>query len=96
LVLAEALASGVPVVASRTGPIPEIVREGETGLFFEPNDARDLARALDRLLGDPALRRRMGQRGREDALERFSLPTMVRRLESLYERVVAEVRSRTA
>jgi glycosyltransferase involved in cell wall biosynthesis len=95
LVLVEALASGVPVVASRTGPMPEIVWEGETGLLFEPGDARDLARALDRLLGDPAMRRRMGRKGREDALARFSLPTMVHRLESLYERVVSESRART-
>ena len=87
LVLAEALASGVPVVASRTGPVPEIVREEETGLLFAPGDSRGLAATLHRLLAAPALRREMGCRGRVDAVARFALPAMVHRLESLYERV---------
>lgn len=90
LVMVEALASGTPVVASRMGPTPEIVRETETGLLFAPGDPHALADALERLLGNPALCHEMGRRGREDALARFALPQMVRHLERLYETVHAE------
>jgi glycosyltransferase involved in cell wall biosynthesis len=87
LVVAEALACGVPVIASRTGPIPEIVREGETGLLFAPGDDEGLARCLEELMADPPRRARMGERGRGDAVERFSLVPMVQQMESLYERI---------
>ena len=87
LALVEALACGVPVVASRTGPIPELVREGETGFLIEPGNAAELAASLAVLLRDDGRRREMGEIGREDAVARFSLPGMVRQLEGLYERV---------
>lgn len=87
LVLTEALACGIPVVATRTGPVPEIVRDGETGRLFEPGDTSGLARELVDLLRNPDERRVMGERGREDAVARFSLPIMMRRLESLYSTV---------
>jgi glycosyltransferase involved in cell wall biosynthesis len=85
LVLAEALACGVPVVASRTGPMPEVVRDGVTGLLFEPTNSGDLARMMSLLLGDPHRRAEMGRQGRDDACRRFSLPRMVREIEALYE-----------
>jgi glycosyltransferase involved in cell wall biosynthesis len=94
LVLVEALASGIPVVASRTGPASEIVREGETGFLFTPGDPVGLARALACLLADPERRHEMGRRGRQDAVERFALPTMVRRIEALYERTHADADAR--
>jgi glycosyltransferase involved in cell wall biosynthesis len=84
LVLVEALASGTPVVASRVGPVPEIVLDGETGLLVEPSDPAGLAKALARLLQNRELRLRMGQRGRQDAVARFNLPRMVHSLEQLY------------
>ena len=87
LALVEALACGVPAVASRTGPIPELVREGETGFLIEPGNAKELAASLAVLLLDDDRRRVMGELGREDAVARFSLPNMVRQLEGLYERV---------
>ncbi len=65
IVLLEAMAAGLPVVASRTGGIPEVVSEGETGLLVEPGDPDGLAAALHRLAEDPGLRARMGRRGRE-------------------------------
>jgi len=92
IVLVEALASGIPIIASRTGPTPEIILEGETGLLVEPNDPDALAAALAALAADPARRRAMGDRGRQDAVLRFALPPMVRRLEALYERIVLEDR----
>ena len=65
LVALEAMAHGLPVVASRAGAIPETVREGETGFLFEPGDSAELARRLRSVLDDPALRARMGVAGRE-------------------------------
>jgi phosphatidylinositol alpha-1,6-mannosyltransferase len=66
----EASASGLPVIGSRSGGIPEAVREGETGLLVDSDDPAALAAAAIRLLGDEALRRRMGAAGRV-AVERY-------------------------
>jgi colanic acid/amylovoran biosynthesis glycosyltransferase len=62
--LMEALACGVPVVATRLSGIPELIRDDETGLLAEPADAGGLRRALERLLGDPAAARRRVEAGR--------------------------------
>lgn len=69
----EAMAQGKPVVGSRMGGIPELVAEGETGLLFEAGNVVELGACLDRLMGDPALRRRMGQAARARAEREFSL-----------------------
>jgi len=60
----DAMACGLPCVGTRIEAIPEIVREGETGLLVPPGDPIPLALALERLLGDPVLARAMGARGR--------------------------------
>jgi glycosyltransferase involved in cell wall biosynthesis len=64
LVLAEAMASGLPVVSTRLAGVPDLVRSEQTGLLVEPGDPRALADALDRLLRDDALRRRLAAAGR--------------------------------
>src|SRR5437667_7159 len=64
IAIVEASASGLPVIASRSGGIPEAVREGETGCLVEPDDPAAVAAAAIRLLGDEALRRRIGAAGR--------------------------------
>ncbi len=64
IVYLEASASGLPVVAGRSGGVVEAVREGETGLLVPPDDPEALTRVLRDLLGDAALRRRMGRAGR--------------------------------
>ena len=61
----EAMAAGKAVVASRTGGVPEIVVENETGLLVPPGDAVALAEALRRVAGDDALRTRLGAAGLE-------------------------------
>jgi len=79
-VLLEALACGVPVVASRVTGIPEIVDDGVNGLLVEPGDAEGLSRALDLLLADAGLRRRFGEAGRAKAQRRFDIETNAREL----------------
>jgi starch synthase len=85
LVNLEALSAGLPVVASRTGGIPEYVADGQTGLLFPPGDADALAGCLRRLAEDPALRARLGQQGRQDAVARFSVPGRLADYLSLYQ-----------
>lgn len=70
-VCAEAMAAGKPVLGARSGGIPEVVVDGETGLLFEPDDPQDLLDKLRRLLGDSALRQWMGEAGRKRARMHF-------------------------
>jgi glycosyltransferase involved in cell wall biosynthesis len=70
--IAEAMAAGLPVVATRVGGIPEMVADGETGLLVEPGGAESLAAALEQLVDDAELRARLGEAGRQRAAERFS------------------------
>jgi glycosyltransferase involved in cell wall biosynthesis len=67
----EALASGLPVVATRVGGLPELVRDGETGRLVDVDDATALGDALEELVTNNALRRRMSAQARADAVERF-------------------------
>ncbi|MDQ4130802.1 MAG: glycosyltransferase family 4 protein, partial [Actinomycetota bacterium] len=80
----EAMAAGLPVVASATGGIVEAVRDGETGLLVERDDPDALASALERLIADPDLRASLGQAGRRRAVERFAWPRVVDRLLESY------------
>jgi glycosyltransferase involved in cell wall biosynthesis len=75
----EAMASGIPVVASRIGGVPYTVSDGVTGLLFEPGDAADMARQIARLLDDPALRKQMGLAGRRRFEADFTWPTVIER-----------------
>jgi len=84
LVLAEAMACGVPVVGSRSGSLSEVVEEGSTGLLVPPRDADALAAAIRRLLEDRDAAGRMAAEARARARERFSLERMVERTLELY------------
>ena len=92
LALVEALACGLPVVASRIAPISEIVRDGQTGILIDPRSAGDLASGLATLVTDEGRRHRMGTEGRRDVLARFSLPVMIANLEALYRETVSQAR----
>jgi glycosyltransferase involved in cell wall biosynthesis len=72
LTVVEAMAAGVPVVASAVGGIPELVDPDVTGILVPPGDAAALADALRRLIQDPALREQMGGKARAAAVARFS------------------------
>ena len=73
----QAARAGVPVVAAAAGGLPEIVVDGQTGWLVAPGDAGSLARALREVAADPASARDRARRGRERALERFSVAAMV-------------------
>lgn len=80
----EAMAYGRPVVATRVGGLADAVEDGVTGLLVPPRDPPALRAALERLLDDPELRRRMGDAGRARAREHFSVGAATRALEALY------------
>jgi glycosyltransferase involved in cell wall biosynthesis len=82
-VAVEALAAGRPVVAARTGGLPEIIREGETGLLFEPDDSDAMAHALKRLLDDDALASQLARVGVRVASASFT--------HERYQREIADV-----
>ena len=83
----EAQACGVPVVASHVGGLPEVVRDGETGLLVPPEQPQALASALLKLIEDPQLRARMGQAGREWVRDRYDWRTNVEQMLEVYRQV---------
>lgn len=85
----EAMASGLPVLATAVGGNPELVQPGETGALVGFGDAEALGEQLVRWASDPALARRLGQAGRARVEQTFSLSAMVRRYEALYDHVLA-------
>src|SRR3954447_2483809 len=80
----EAMASGTPVVASRTGGLPEVVRDGETGFLVTPGDVSELHDRIDQLLRDAALARRMAAAARELLLQRFTWEATAQRCLAAY------------
>lgn len=84
----QAGASGIPVVGGRAGGIPEVVKDGETGLLCPPGDAGALAESIERLLEEPETGEAMGERARERIESRFSIDAMVEGNLAVYRRVV--------
>ena len=82
----EAMGVGRAIVASRVGGMPELVEDGRTGLLTKPYDVGELASALDTLLGNPALARRMGEAAHSQS-ELFSISRFIPTVVDLYERV---------
>jgi glycosyltransferase involved in cell wall biosynthesis len=86
---AEAMAHGRPVVASAVGGLLDLVVEGETGLLVPPRDVAALREALERLLADRDLRRRLGEAGRERIQRDFSWPAVTDATIAAYEDLLA-------
>jgi glycosyltransferase involved in cell wall biosynthesis len=84
----EAMASGLPVVASAAGGLPELVEDGVTGLLCPAGDPHALAERLDRLMGDAALCASLGVAGRRRAADHFDVANMVARIEAVYARLL--------
>ena len=85
LCLLEAMASGTPVVASRTGGVPEVVRDGETGFLVTPGDVTELHDRIDLLLRNAQLARRMGRAARALVLDRFTWQATAERCLAAYQ-----------
>jgi len=90
----EAMASGLPVAATRVGGNSELVEDGQCGLLTPSGDAGALGAAIGQLLRQPARRRRMGERGRALAEERFDLGRAAAAYGQVYRRLAQEQRSR--
>jgi glycosyltransferase involved in cell wall biosynthesis len=88
-VLAEAMASGLPIVASAVGGVPELIEHDGNGLLVRAGDAEALALACHQLLASPRRRRAMATRGRQLAAERFAIDVQVARLAGLYDQLIA-------
>jgi glycosyltransferase involved in cell wall biosynthesis len=89
VVCAEAMAYGRPVVAGAVGGLLDLVVDGETGLLVPPRDVGALRTALERLLGDAELRRRLGAAARERIKERFAWPAVTDATIAAYEEALA-------
>ena len=92
MALLEAMALGLPVIATPVGGVPEIVTHQVDGLLVPPGDVDALAAAIARLMSEPALRERLGRAARETAAQRFSLDSAVERLLGIYRRFGIEPR----
>lgn len=88
MVVLEAMAVGLPVLASRVEGVPEVVRDGTDGLLVEAGDERALADAMARLAGDPSALARMGAAGRRRQQEEFSDLAMAERVSRVYDELL--------
>ncbi|UBF27179.1 glycosyltransferase family 4 protein [Kovacikia minuta CCNUW1] len=83
-VFIEAMAAGLPIIATQLSAIPEMVSHGETGLLIQPGDRVALAHSIQTLLQNPTLRRQMGDRGRKVVEQKFDAQKNFHTLESLF------------
>jgi glycosyltransferase involved in cell wall biosynthesis len=88
LALLEAMAAGLPVIATEVGGLPEVVEHEKTGLLIPPRDVEALAGALGRLLADPAWARQLGANARAHVRKHFSLDRLGREINEIYEELV--------
>lgn len=86
IALVEAMAAGLPCVATRVGGVPEVLNDGRDGFMVNPGDAAALANAIHKLVVDPDLRARMGEQAKDNA-KRFSIRNAVSETMALYEQV---------
>jgi phosphatidylinositol alpha-1,6-mannosyltransferase len=89
VVLLEALSHGLPLVATRRGGIPQIVRDGETGLLVEDGDIPALGRAIERLLRDRPLAERLAAAGADHVRRNFSVESVAAQLAAIYREATA-------
>lgn len=87
-VFIEAMAAGLPIVATRLNAIPEMVTQGENGFLVEPGDRSALAKSIERLIENPTLRQEMGAKGRQVVEQQFNNQTHFQQLEHLLQSAV--------
>jgi len=88
--LLEYLAAGLPTIASRVGGNSEVVEDGANGFLVPPDDSEALGVVLLKMLRDPELMRRFGERGREFVVQNFSFERLVREVDALYNALLRE------
>jgi len=88
--LLEAMAAGLPAVATAVGGTPEVVVDGETGLLVPPSEPSTLANAVTGLLTDPARAKKMGEAGKLRVAADFAVKRMVGEIETLYQKLLKE------
>jgi glycosyltransferase involved in cell wall biosynthesis len=86
-VILEAMACGLPIIATAVGGIPDIIQHDRNGLLIPPDDAGALREAVLRLLADPDLAARLGRQARADAEQRYSIETITDAYLALYARI---------
>ena len=84
--MVEAMACGLPVIAACSGGVPEVVRHGKDGFLVAPGEEKEFSAAVNRILSDEALRRRIGQSARERA-ELFDLDNHVKNMLSVFDEI---------
>ncbi|RPH31889.1 MAG: glycosyltransferase, partial [Chloroflexi bacterium] len=82
--LLEAMATGVPSIATTVGAAGEMINNSESGILFTPGDRIAMRAALRRLVDDPALRPSMGEAGRSSISRRYGIDSVVSRIEAAY------------
>jgi L-malate glycosyltransferase len=86
----EAMADGLPVVATSVGGLPEVVEDGQTGYLVPPSNVTALSKRLRLLILDPKRRRAMGAAGRERACNHFSADRMVAEIGAIYDSLIPD------
>ena len=86
-VIVEAMSSGKPVIASRTGGIVDLVEDGKNGFLITPGDIKGLSSAIIRLLSNYELTKKMGEKGRETS-SKFSIEAMIEKIDMLYQELL--------
>lgn len=88
-VIVEAMCSGKPVIASRTGGIPDLVKDGINGYLITPGNREEISSAIIKLLTNPHISKQMGEKGRELSL-RFDVHYMIEKTDSLYQKLLKD------
>jgi glycosyltransferase involved in cell wall biosynthesis len=91
-VVMEASASGLPVIATEVGEVPQIVLDGKTGILIKPRDVEGLVNALKKLIDKPLLAKEMGRTGRKRMKEKYSWDIICKKIENAYQEVIDRYR----
>lgn len=87
IAIIEAMAMAKPVIATNSGGIPEIIRDGENGLLVEPRDYHTITEKIEILINKPDLRKRLGEEARKTVIAKFNIQQFVKNLEELYAEI---------
>src|SRR5581483_1526181 len=89
IVTMEAMATGLPIIGANAGALPELVHDGENGYVHTPGNSQEVADKILRILGDPALAKRMGQKSME-IVKHHSFDEVIKVFEGVYSKVLAK------